>query len=86
MSSLYILDVNSLSVASFANIFSHSECCLFMLFMDFFVVQKILSLIRFHLLIFVYMFINLRRWVKNILLQFTSKSFLPMCSSKTFIC
>ena len=29
MSCLYILEINSLSVASFANIFSHSEGCLF---------------------------------------------------------
>ena len=29
MSCLYILEVNPLSVASFANIFSHSEVCLF---------------------------------------------------------
>ena len=30
---LYILDINPLSVASFANIFSHSQGCLFILFM-----------------------------------------------------
>ena len=29
MSCLYILDINFLSVASFANIFCHSACCLF---------------------------------------------------------
>ena len=29
MSCLYILEINPLSVASFANIFFHSECCLF---------------------------------------------------------
>jgi len=28
MSCLYILEINPSSVASFANIFSHSECCL----------------------------------------------------------
>ena len=33
MSSLYILQFNPLSVASFANIFSHSEGCPFILFM-----------------------------------------------------
>ena len=33
MSCSYILDINPLSVASFANIFSHSEGCLFVLFM-----------------------------------------------------
>ena len=38
LSSLYILEPNSLSVASFANIFSHSEGCLFVLFMASFAV------------------------------------------------
>ena len=32
MSYLYILEINPLSVASFANIFSHSEGCLLVLF------------------------------------------------------
>ena len=32
MSCLYILEINPLSVDSFANIFSHSEGCLFVLF------------------------------------------------------
>ena len=32
MSCLYILEINPLSVASFANIFSHSEGCIFVLF------------------------------------------------------
>ena len=40
MSFLYILEINPLSVASFANIFSHSEGCIFVLFMVSFVVQK----------------------------------------------
>ena len=35
MSCLYILDINPLSVTSFANIFSHSTCCLFILLMVF---------------------------------------------------
>ena len=53
MSCLYILEINALSVASFANIFSHSEGCLFVLFMVSFAVQKLLSFIRSHLFIFV---------------------------------
>ena len=43
---LYILEINPLSVVSFANIFSHSVCCLFILFMVSFAVQNFLSLIR----------------------------------------
>ena len=53
---LYILEINPLSVASFANIFSHSEGCLFVLFMVSFAVQKVLSFIRSHL--FIYLFLN----------------------------
>ena len=45
MSYLYILEINPLSIASFANIFSHSEGCLFILFMVSFAVQKLLSFI-----------------------------------------
>ena len=37
---LYVLEVNSLSAASFANSFSHSEDCLFVLFIVSFAVQK----------------------------------------------
>ena len=51
-SCLYIFEINSLSVASFAIIFSHSEGCLFTLRIVSFVVQKPLSFIRSHLLIF----------------------------------
>ena len=40
LSCLYILEINSLSVASFAIIFSHSEGCLFTLPIVSFVVQK----------------------------------------------
>ena len=40
MSCLYILEINPLSIDSFANIFSHSEGCLFILFMVSFAVQK----------------------------------------------
>ena len=45
ISCLYILEINPLSVASFAIIFSHSEGCLFTLLIVFFAVQKLLSII-----------------------------------------
>ena len=54
MSCLYILEINPLSVVSFAIIFSHSDGCLFTLFIVSFAVQKLLHLIRFHLFIFVF--------------------------------
>ena len=41
-SCLYIFEINSLSVASFAIIFSHSEGCLFTLLIVSFVLQKLL--------------------------------------------
>ena len=58
MSCLYIFEINSFSVVSFALIFSHSEGCLFTLLVVSFAVQKLLSLIRSHLLIY-----YCRRWV-----------------------
>ncbi|KAB0343185.1 hypothetical protein FD754_020111 [Muntiacus muntjak] len=58
-SCLYIFEINSLSVASFAVIFSHSEGCLFTVLMVSFVVQKLLSFIRSHLFIFAFISITL---------------------------
>ena len=60
LSCLYILEINALSVVSFAIIFSHSEGCLFTLFIVSFAVQKILSLIRSHLFTFVFLSVTLR--------------------------
>ena len=53
MCCLYILEINPFSVVSFANIFSCSEGCLFVLFMVSFAVQNLLSLIKSHLFIFI---------------------------------
>ena len=50
----YIFEINPLSVASFAIIFSQSEGCLFTLLIVSFVVQKLLSFIRSHLFIFAF--------------------------------
>ena len=49
---LYIFEINSLSIASFAIIFSHPEGCLFTLLIVSFAVQKVLILIRSYLFIF----------------------------------
>jgi len=59
ISCLYIFDINSLSVASFAIIFFHSEGYLFILLIVSFTVQKRVSLIRSHLYIFVFTSITL---------------------------
>ncbi|KAB0358887.1 hypothetical protein FD754_003043 [Muntiacus muntjak] len=58
-SCLYIFEINYLSVASFAIIFSHSEGCLFTLLIISFVVQKLLIFIRSHLFIFAFISIPL---------------------------
>ena len=71
MSWLYILEINPLSVTSFANIFSHSVDCLSTLFMVSFAVQKLLSLIRFHLFIFI--FITLAGRSKKITSDYTTE-------------
>ena len=54
MSCLYNLAINTLSVVFFTVIFSHSEGCLFTLLVVPFAVQKLLSLIRYHLFTFVF--------------------------------
>ena len=59
LSCVYILEINYLSVALFAIIFSHSEGCLFTLLRVSFAVQKLLSLIRSHLFIFAFISITL---------------------------
>ena len=59
MSCLYVLEINSLSVGLFAIIFSHSEGCLLTFLIVSFFVKKLLSLIRSHLLIFVFISITL---------------------------
>ena len=56
MSSLYTLEINPLSVASFASIFSRPVGCLFILFTVSFAVRKLSSLQ--HLLIFVFISIT----------------------------
>ena len=85
MSCLYILEINPLSVDSFANIFSHSEGCLFIFFIvsllckSFYVSLGVICLFIFLISI------TLGGGSKKILLWFMSKSVLPMLSSKSFI-
>ena len=82
-----MLDINPLSVISFAVIFSHSTGCVFILSMVSFVVQKVLNLIRSHLFIFAFVSFALGDGSKkkNKLLLFMSKSVLPMFSSRSLI-
>ena len=76
---LYILEINLLPIASVTNTFSHSVGFLFVLFMVSFAVQKVLSLARSHLLIFVFIFINFGGTVIYV------KENLPMFSSSFII-
>ena len=73
-----------MSVDSLAKIFSHSVGCLFVLCRVSFAVQKLLSVIRCHLFIFVFLVITLRGR-SEMLLSFMSESVWPMFSSKSFI-
>uniref|UniRef100_A0A8D0TVV4 Uncharacterized protein n=1 Tax=Sus scrofa TaxID=9823 RepID=A0A8D0TVV4_PIG len=82
---LQILEINPLSVGSFANIFSHSVGCLFILFRVSIAVQKLLSLIKSHLFIFAFTVIPLRGGSEKMLLSFMSESVWPMFSSKGHI-
>ena len=59
MSCLCILEINPLSVVSFAIIFFHSDSCIFILLIVSFAGQKLLSLIRSHLFTFVFVSITL---------------------------
>uniref|UniRef100_A0A8D1ZRD3 Uncharacterized protein n=1 Tax=Sus scrofa TaxID=9823 RepID=A0A8D1ZRD3_PIG len=80
---LCILEINPLSVTSFAKIFSDSVGCLFILFRVSFAMHKLLSLIRSHLFIFVFIVITLGGGSEKILLQFMSESVQPIFSSKS---
>ena len=53
-SSLHILDINPLSDAAFASIFSHSVGCLFVLLIAAFAVRMLFSLMWSHLFIFAF--------------------------------
>ena len=63
MSCLYILEINPLSVVSFAIIFSHSEGCLFTLLIVSFAVQKLFKFNQVPLIYFCFYFHYSRRWV-----------------------
>ena len=72
MSSLYNLDINLLSDKSFANIFSYSIGCLFILLIVSFVVQKLFSLKRSHRL-FCFCLPSLRIYIQKTFVRPMSK-------------
>ena len=83
LSCLYILQIKLLWVAWFATIFSHSVGCLFVLFcfvlMVSFAVQKLVSLIRSHWFIFVFISIALGDWLRKWLYSWCERMFC-LCS------
>ena len=83
--SLYILDINPLSEASLANIFSHTDVSFFILPMFSLAVQKLFNLMKFHLFILSFMSLALGNISVKILLCGISEIFLPMFSSRTFM-
>ena len=72
-------------VDSLEKIFAHSVGCLFILFRVSFAVPKLLSLIRSHLFIFVFIVNTLRGGSEKMLLSFMLESVWPMFSSKSLI-
>ena len=80
MSCLYILEINPLSVYLFVIISSHSEVYLFILFIIFFGVKRVLSLIRPHLFIFVFISVTIGSGSEGTLLQLMSNCVLPIFS------
>ena len=82
---LYILEIKALSVASFANIFSRSTHCVFILFIVFFAVQKPVSLFMSHLFIFAFISIALGDWLTKTLVQLMPENVLPVLSTRNFI-
>ena len=83
MSYFCILEVKPLSVALFANIFSHSIGCHFVY--GFLCYAKLLSLIRSQLFIFAFISVALGDWLKKFLLQLLSEDVLPAFFSRNFM-
>ena len=84
MSCLYVLDINHLSVITFANNFSHLVGCLFLMLMVTFAVQKLLCSIRSQLFIFAFISFALGdRSKKNC--YHLCQSVLPVFSSMSFM-
>ena len=77
-----ILKINPLLVALFADIFSHSGCCLFVLFMTFFAVQKLLGFIRSQ---FIFVFIFFMRWVRREIAVIFMSELFYLCFPRSFM-
>ena len=83
MSCLYILDINPLSVVSFAIIFSHSQG-VFSPCLEFICCPKGFKFNQVPLVYFCFYFHYSRKWVIEDLALIMSSTILPMFSSKSF--
>lgn len=80
----YILHIKPLSVILFADIFSYSVACLFILMLVSFSMQNLLSLIRFHFLTLVFVSFALRDNPLPFLpLSYFSLVWLSICIKQT---
>ena len=59
--------------------------CFFILFMVFFAVPNLISLIRFHLFIVAFISVALEDWPKKTLVRFMSENVLPMIPTRSFM-
>ena len=85
VSSLYILEIKSLSEVSLANMFSYTVGSLCILVLFSLAMQKLFILMRSHLFILSFMSLALGDISVKMLLRGMSEIFLPMFSSKTFM-
>ena len=81
-----IFEIKPWSIASFANIFSHSLSCLFFFFFnDFLCSAEACKCDQVPFFIFGFISITLGDWPKKTKVQFMSENILPMLSSKRFM-
>ena len=85
VSSLYILEIKTLSQVSFANMFYHKVGSLFILVLFSLAMQKLFILMRSHLFILSFKSLALGDISVRMLLRGMSEIFLPMFSSRTFM-
>ena len=89
MNYVYVLEINHLSVISFANIFSQSVSCVFALLIISFTMHKLIRLIRSHLFIlvslsFFFFFLHWESDLQNIAMIYI-RTILPMFFYKSFM-
>ena len=88
LSCSYILEIKPLLVTSFAAIFSHSVGCIFNFFTASFAMQKLVSLMKSYLFIFIFISIALGDCPKKTYVWSMSENILPIfsCMSSMVSC